>query len=179
MRRTSLILCVLSGIFIIGCAGKMYDRIEVPPSDEFTLYARGLSTDQQLEEAADRAAVLNARNELASALEVHIKSLTKSATEQVGINQDAELNRMFTEAIKATVDQTLNFSVLHDAKQTIWDKRVPGWRAEVVYKIDLTVANRNLLDNVKERQRLYERLRSGELWQELEDEIERQRATSE
>jgi len=168
------------GILLIGCAGtKPPDRIVVPRSDEFTLYARGLSTDQTNEELADNAAVLQGRNELAASIETHIRSLTKQAREQVGAGDESELNSLFSQAIKATVDQTLIISVVHSAAVTRWDTRANAFRAEVVMKIDLSAVNLSMIDNLKQRQLLYQRLRTGNLFLELEEEIEKGRTTPE
>jgi|TARA_Y100000310_G_scaffold59576_1_gene54968 hypothetical protein len=190
MKRKYTIIGIILVSFIVGCATKPEiippitppsrpitppKRVEVPPSDEFTLYARGLSTGMMREEDADRRAALSARNELATSIETHIKSLTKDAMEQIGMGKDADLTSLFSSAIKATVDQTLRFSVLHSAKPTIWDERMNGFRAEVVYKLNIGPINEQMLDNIKQRKNLYEQFRASELFNELEDEIEKQR----
>jgi len=126
-----------------------------------------------VEEEADISAGLNARNELATSIETHIKSLTKRAREQIGIGKDAELNSQFSEAIKQTVDQTLNFSTQCDAATTVWDKERNGFRAEVCYKIEVGPVNARMMENIKERKMLYERFRTSELFRELEDEIQK------
>jgi len=160
-------------LLIVGCAST-YTRLVVPKSDEFTVYARGLSTDQLIEEEADAAAVLNARNGLASNIETHIKSLTKRAREQVGIGKDAELNSQFSGAIIATVDQTLNFSSEYSVNPTVWDKKKNGYRAEVIYKINTGPVNKKMMENIKKRKNLYERFRTSELFRELENKIEKE-----
>ena len=163
------IVSILAILMLIGCASNK--PIDVPPSDEYTLYARGLSTTLGIEGNADRQAILMARNELASAIETHITSLTKTASEQVGIGNDSELNDLFSQAIKATVKQTLEFSVLHSAKPT---KKVKGaYRAEKVYKVNIGPINEQMMENIKKRQNLYERFRTSELFNELEEEIEK------
>lgn len=175
MQRKYMLIVIMVGLFIVGCTPPP-TRIEVPPSDEYTIYARGLSTDQRVEEEADAAAVLEARNELAASIEAHIKSLTKRAREQIGIGKDAELNSQFSKAIKQTVDQTLNFSTLYKAAETRWDKKRNAFRAEVIYKIDIGPVNNRMMENIKQRQNLYERFRTSELFKELEEEIEKEKS---
>ncbi|MBC8487292.1 MAG: LPP20 family lipoprotein [Bacteroidetes bacterium] len=165
------IASILAILLLVGCASSP-KRLVTPPSDEYTLYARGLSTDQLVEEEADAAAALNARNELAASIENHIKSLTKRAREQIGIGKDAELNSQFSQAIKQTVDQTLNFSTLYKSAETI--KKRNAFRAEVIYKIDIGPVNKRIMENIKQRQNLYERFRTSELFKELEEEIEKE-----
>lgn len=174
MRKTIQFLGLLSIVAMLGCAGS---RIPLPKSDEFTLYARGLSTDQTKEENADAAAKMVGRNELATMIQVHIRSLTKQASEQVGIGKNSELNSLFSQAIKQTVDQTFSGSTLHDAAVTKWVRRLKAYRAEVVMKIDTGPVNEQMLDNIKQRQRLYERFRTSALFKEMEEEIEKQRAS--
>jgi uncharacterized lipoprotein NlpE involved in copper resistance len=171
--RKVIVISVAAILLLMGCASTHPERLEVPASDEFTLYARGLSTDQLIEEEADAAAVLNARNELASAIEAHIKSLTKKAREQIGVGKDAELNSQYSSAMKQTVNQTLNFSTLYKAHTTVWDKKVNGFRAEVIYKVNIGPISQKLMENIKQRQNLYERFRTTDLFDELEKEIEK------
>ncbi len=167
-----LLISISAIILLMGCAAKQPERLVVPQSDEFTLYGRGLSTDQLIEEEADAAAALSARNELATSIEAHIKSLTKRAREQIGFGEDAELNSQFTSAMKQTVNQTLNFSTLYKAHTTVWDKKVNGFRAEVIYKVNIGPINQKMMENIKQRQNLYERMRTSDLFQELEEEIQ-------
>ena len=89
-----LIVSMVAILLLIGCASTTKvvpsrqtrpaitpKRLVTPASDEYMLYARGLSTDQLVEEEADRAAILRARQQLAATIETHIKSLTKQARE--------------------------------------------------------------------------------------------------
>lgn len=173
MRKMSQFLGLLSMIVMVGCAGT---RLRPPQSDEFALYARGLSTDQTNESMADAAAQLNGRNELATTITAHIKSMTKQASEQVGIGKDSELNSLFSQAIVQTVDQTLVGSTVYEAAVTKYVRRLKAYRAEVIMMIDTGPVNEQMLDDIKERRKLYERFRTSELFKEMEAEIEKQRA---
>ena len=181
-----LIVSMVAILLLIGCASTTNGvpsrqprpaitpkRLVTPASDEYMLYARGLSTDQLVEEEADRAAILRARQQLAATIETHIKSLTKQAREQVGIGRDAELNSQYSNAVKATVKQTLNITVPFKAAETRWDENRNGFRAEVIYKVDIGPVNKSILENIKQRKNLYERFRTSELFKELEEEIEK------
>lgn len=170
MRKVSQFLGVLGIIFMAGCAGTQPPSgLTVPPSDASTLYARGLSTTLLVEEAADNAAALRARNELATMIEAHVKSLTKQASEQIGIGKDAELNSAFSEAIKQTVNQSLNFSSQYQKAPTTWVKRLGAYRAEVIYKVNIGPINDQLMENIKARKNLHERFRTTGLYDELEE----------
>ncbi len=160
-------------LLLIGCASAP-KRLVTPASDEYTIYARGLSTDQEIEEEADRAANLNAREELSASIESHIKSLTKRAREQIGLGKDAELNSQFSVAIKSTVNEALGFSVPFKTAETRWVKRLNAFRAEVIYKVDIGPLNQRMLENIKQRKNLYERFRTSELFNELEEEIDKE-----
>ena len=169
------IVSILAVLLFVGCATTSM-RLMTPPSDQYTLYARGLSTDQMVEEEADEVAILNARNQLAATLEARLKSLTKRAREQVGIGKDAELNSQYSIAIKQTVDQALNFSSPHAIAETKWVKKLNAYRAEVIYKVQIGPAKEQMMENIKQRKKLYERFRTGELFKELEKEIDKERA---
>lgn len=173
MRKVSQFLGVLSIVIMVGCAGTQPRvALTVPQSDQSTLYARGLSTTLMVEEAADNAAALRARNGLAGIIEAHVKSLTKQASEQIGIGKDAELNSSFSEAIKQTVSQSLNFSSVYQKAPTVYDKRLGAYRAEVIYKVDIGPINDQIMENIKARKNLYERFRTTELFEELEAETQ-------
>ena len=173
MRKVSQFLGVLSIMILAGCAGTQPPPgLTIPQSDQSTLYARGLSTGLVREEAADRAAVQRAREGLAAMIEVHVKSLTKQASEQIGIGADAELNSTYSEVIKSTVSQSLNFSTPFQRAPTVWDKRTNAYRAEVIYKIDIGPINDQIMENIKARKNLYERFRTTDLFKELEAETQ-------
>ena len=168
LLTTSLVLMT-----VIGCAaGIVKQRVKAPLSDQYTLYARGVSDGLRMESASERQAQLDARNNLATSIENHIKSLTKSASEQIGLGKDSELNSMFSQAIKQTVNQTLNFSIIHEGPITTKKKGI--FRSEVVVKIDLSPVNQEMMENLKQRKRLYERFRTSNLFKELENEIDTQ-----
>ena len=173
IKQQLLTICLALMTFI-GCAGGIKGivkhNVTTPASDQYTLYARGVSEGLMRENLSERAAQENARNELAASIQTHLKSLTKSASEQIGIGKDAELNTMFSEAIKQTVNQVMDFSTVHDGPVTTEKKGV--YRSEVVYKLDLGPANQEMMENLKERKRLYERFRTSNLFKELESEID-------
>lgn len=176
MKRT--IISILVILLFAGCGSWFASnqlRLVTPNSDQYTLYARGLSTDQMVEEEADEMAILNARNQLAATLEARLKSLTKRAREQIGIGKDAELNSQYSIAIKQTVDQSLNFSSQHAVAETKWVKKLNAYRAEVIYKVQIGPAKEQMMENIKQRKKLYERFRTSQLFQELEEEIDKER----
>ena len=164
---------VATFLFIIGCASNL-NWLNVPPSNDETFYAGGYATMPRQKESS-QSAVLMARQELASQIETHITALTKEAYEQVGIGKDPEINAIFSNAVKATVDQSLAFSVpnIPSISKNVKNNQV---RTEVVYKLDVGPVNQAMLDNIKERQMLYQRFRTGELFNELEENIEKERA---
>ena len=169
--KLQLITTCLVLMTVIGCAaGVVKQRVTTPASDQYTLYARGVSDGLRTESTSQRQAQLDARNNLATSIETHIKSLTKSASEQIGLGNDSELNSMFSQAIKQTVNQTLSFSLIHEGPVTTEKKGI--FRSEVVVKLDLGPVNQEMMENLKERKRLYERFRTSNLFKELESEID-------
>jgi len=169
--KLQLLTTCLALMTIIGCAaGVVKQRVTTPASDQYTLYARGVSDGLRMESASQSQAQLDARNNLATTVENHIKSLTKGAVEQIGLGKDSELNSMFSQAIKQTVNQTLNFSLVHEGPVTTQKKGI--YRSEVVVKIDLGPVNQEMVESIKERKRLYERFRTSNLFKELESEID-------
>ena len=173
IKQQLLTIC-LALLTFIGCAGGIKGLVKhnvtTPASDQYTLYARGVSTGMQAEWLSEKDATTKARQELATSINNHIKALTKSATEQIGLGKDSELNTMFSDAVKQTVNQSLDFSLIHEGPVTT---EIKGeFRSEVVIKLDLSPVNQEMMENIKQRKRLYERMRTSNLFKELESEID-------
>ena len=111
-----------------------------------------------------------AQQRMAGFIDTHVKGLTKRAREQIGLGKDAELNSMFSQATKATVNQSLKFMTVYGNYKTTGSSK-KGYKTVVWGKLNCGPINDEMMENLIIRQRLNERLRTSQLFTELEDEI--------
>jgi hypothetical protein len=138
-----------------------------PPQDDGMVYGTGTATSRDMQMSKDKAAHA-ARLNIASNLESHFTSLTKRFQEEVGTDVDAQYLEQFTQASKDVVDQTLSGVEQVDLKMS-----AEGgiFRVYVLLKLDLEAANNRLLEKVKQNEELLTRMRSTEVFQELESTV--------
>ena len=167
MKRIQIVITLASLLFlIVGCAGTIKD----PQSDQYTLYAKGISEGQMDIANSEEDAWILAQQRMGGFIDTHVKGLTKRAREQIGLGKDAELNSMFSQATKAVVDQQLRFMTVYGNYKTTGSSK-KGYKTVVWGKLNCGPINDEMMENLKKRQRLYERFRTSQLFTELEDEI--------
>ncbi|KAA3613750.1 MAG: hypothetical protein DWQ05_15850 [Calditrichaeota bacterium] len=177
MRRFySLFLIVIAAALLIGCGGpKAMTDVggDVPEwfleskSDPNYLLATNTAVSRDMQMAIDKAST-GARAEIGRQAEVRISGLQKRFDEEVGVNDDAELLQMFTQASKTVVSTSLSGSRI--AKKTV-KKDGQFWRAYILIEYPIGAANQALMEQLKSNKRLYTRFRASETFKELEDEV--------
>lgn len=175
-------LAVILGLVVIyvGCGGSKHNlpattEGEEPewytnvPEDPNILFAAKTATSRDKQLAVDKA-VQDARAEIAKQLEVKIQGLEKRFTEETGIGEDSQLLDQFTKANKSIVNQSLIGSKIEKQK-TIKDGNT--YRAYVLVKLPLGAAKEALLQQIKQNEQIYTRVRASQTFQELDREIEK------
>ena len=138
-----------------------------PPTKKGFLFAPGTATSRDMQMAKDKAAHV-ARLDLARGLETHMTGLTKRFTEEVGTDTEAQYLEQFTQATKEVVDVTLS-GVSQEDLEMVNEGGV--FRCYVLLKLDLDSANQQLIDKIKQQEALYTRMRSTQVFQELENSV--------
>jgi hypothetical protein len=182
MKKVSLLVLLALTLGMLGCGGgapqpgtpeatlvDIPDWYSNPPTDPNYLFAAATAMSRDMQLSVDKAKQ-QARTDLASQLEVKVKGMTKSFTEEVGTNEDSELLTQFTEASKAVVSTVMNGTRVN--KQDI--KVENGiYRAYVLMELPLGAANAALMQQIKNNQNLYTRFRATQAFDELETEVEK------
>lgn len=142
-----------------------------PNAPQETLFARSANTavSQDLQVAVDKATT-GARAELGRIVETRVNALQKRFEEETGAGLDAQLLAQFTQATKLVVSTTLNGSRMKD-QRTVKDGT--NWRAYVLMELPMGAANAALMDEIKKNKDLYTRFRGGEVYKELDTEVQK------
>ncbi|MFH0882210.1 MAG: hypothetical protein V2A56_04420 [bacterium] len=138
-----------------------------PPTKKGYLFAPGTATSRDMQMAKDKASH-TARLELARGLETHMTALTKRFQEEVGTDTEAQYLDQFTQATKEVVDVTLN-GVTQEDLEMVNESGV--FRCYALLKLDLNSANQQLLNKIKQQEALLTRMRSTQVFQELEQSV--------
>jgi thiaminase len=140
-----------------------------PPQDPNYLFAAATAMSRNMQVSVDKAKQ-QARTDLASQLEVKVKGITKSFTEEVGMNEESELLTQFTEASKAVVSTVMNGTRVKNQ-----DIKVENgiYRSYVLMELPLGAANAALMQQIRNNENMYTRFRATQAFDELETEVEK------
>ena len=183
MRIVSLFVLVLFVVGMMACGGpkppvegtpeatlaSIPDWYSNPPQDPNYLFAANTAMSRDMQLAIDKAKQ-QARTDLASQLEVKVNGLTKSFTEEIGMNEESELLTQFTEASKAVVSTTMNGTRVKN-QEVVIDQGI--YRAYVLMELPLGAANMALMQQIKNNQNMYTRFRASQAFEELNEEVEK------
>ncbi len=175
----SLVVVVALALSTFGCGGSkpltqtridpMPEWFSNPPQDPNFLYAARTASSRDLNLAIEKATT-TARAEIARQYEVKVEGLTKSFQEEVGTNEDAEINQLFSQTIKTVVSTQLMGS---RAAKTSHVKDGMNYRAYVLVEYPIGAANQAFMNALKANQNMYTRFRSSESFKEMDDEVQK------
>ncbi len=145
------------------------------PEKEGYRYAASTATSQDQQLAINKAR-LDAAQTLASTVSSEMNGLVKRAQEETGLGMNSELIDRFSQ----TQEQVITTS-LKDWKVTQKEikeeksnnKRI--YRAYVMVEWDENVANKKLLQKIKDDEKLYTLMRTTELFEEMDKKVEKYR----
>ena len=134
------------------------------------------ATSQDMQLAINKAGV-DAGNTLASMVRSEMNALVKRVREETGREDDSELLDQFSQVQEQVVATTLqDWSV--SKKEVMREKNSKGkniFRAYVLIEWDEGAAQKRLLDRIKNEKDIYEAIRATELYEEMEDKVEKYR----
>lgn len=175
----SLVVVVALALSTFGCGDSkpltqtridpMPEWFSNPPQDPNFLYAARTASSRDLNLAIEKATT-TARAEIARQYEVKVEGLTKSFQEEVGTNEDAEINQLFSQTIKTVVSTQLMGS---RAAKTSHVKDGMNYRAYVLVEYPIGAANQAFMNALKANQNMYTRFRSSESFKEMDDEVQK------
>jgi len=188
MKKITLIMSVttLGLLLLIGCGGHApavtddLTEIADPFQDlqdmangfikDGNIAVVGVGTSTRQDIARDKARA-SAQAKLAESFETKVEVLKKKFTEELGSDMTNELNETFTNVIKTT-SKTVLFGAIENKAKYFKDNKTDMISAGVVLYVSPDVMNQSLLDQMKNKPKLYERFRASEAYKELEEEME-------
>ena len=177
MKRIAFILLVLTvGIGFSGCRSKpkmdsdksMFDYMQKEVAEileEGGMAAVGLADSRNTQLAITKAKV-EARKNLAQAVQVKIENLEKAFIEEVGEARGSEMNELFSSATKQITSQTLQGTVPKEQKYSVTDGVTTAY---VLMVLSPEIIDESLKNNSAKH--LYERFRASKAFEELDKEI--------
>lgn len=178
MKNNCVSTLSLFGILtlLFGCTGsntslQATDSGEIPewflnrPEDPNYLYSSTSATSKDMQTAVDKA-VQSARVEIGRQIEVKITAIQKRFQEETGIGNDAQLLDQFTQASKSVVSTSMS-GTKEKQKKIVRDGS--SWRAYVLVEYPLGAVQQSLKEHIKKQEQIYTRIRSTEVFKELED----------
>lgn len=187
MKRSLVLLLsvVVALSLIVACGGS---KKVVDPAKDMEVYAdpfqdlQDLAADiidaggiaavgqsqSQRQDLAKKKAVTDAQGQLAEIFNTQVERMKKMFQEEIGSEEDSEINEAFT-----TVTKVLTRTMLQGAitKQTKYmrDPQTKQFTAASVVAIEPDKVNLSILDEVKKsKPKLYERFRASQAYEELD-----------
>jgi len=183
----SLLICLFA-LSLLGCGGSKSTapaRTEVTaqtgpcpiwytvrPEDPNFEFGAATETSKDLQMAVDKAK-LSARAELAEAMNTLIQRLATDFREEIGLAEESEVLRKFTQATKGVVDQTITGSRVRETSQV---KEGTVWRACVLMELPQEIQGGAILNTISKDEEMYTRFRESETFKALDAAVKDKRA---
>ena len=155
--------------------GNMPEWFMNPPKKEGFRYNAGTATSQDMQLALDKART-SAATTLAGLVESEWNGLAKRAQEETGLGPDSDIIDQFSNTQEQIISKQLND--LYIAEQTVQDEKSDKgriYRAYVLVEFNEGAANERLLAQLKANEKIYNAIRATELFEEMEDKVEKYR----
>lgn len=149
--------------------------LETEKKEGFKLVSAS-ATSQDMQLAINKASI-DAGNTLASMVQSEMNALVKRVREETGKEDDSELLDQFSQVQEQVVATTLkDWSIAK--KEVLREKNSKGkniFRAYVMIEWDEGAAQKRFLDRIKNEKEIYDAIRATELYEEMEDKVEKYR----
>ena len=146
------------------------------PTKEGFRYASATATSQDLQLAINKAR-LDAAQILAGEVTSEMNGLSKRAQEETGLGPESHIIDQFSQTQEQVITTSLQDWKV--SKKNIYrEKNSKGnniFRAYVLIEWDEGAAQKRLLDKIKSEKEIYEAIRATELYEEMEDKVEKYR----
>lgn len=146
---------------IVKSAPEWYTK---PPSSDVYVYGVAVAQSEDMQFAVETAHSL-ARAQIGRQLEVKFGDLQKRFQEQTRVTEGSEMLQQFSNAYRQVTSEFITASRIKD------QRIIPGRGVYVVYamvEMPIGDANRAFIENLRRRETLYTRIRSTEMYRELD-----------
>ena len=186
-----VLLIIFSIFFILNCGAKKGPDLspEVSrktlknapewfidtPEKEGYKYTTATATSQDMQLAINKAK-LDAAQTLAGQVASVMNGLVKRAQEETGLGADSDLIDQFSQTQEQVITTSLkDWKVSQKEIQEEKSNNQNIYRAYVLIEWDEGAANKRLLQKIKEDEKLYTLMRSTELFEEMDEKVEKYR----
>ena len=145
------------------------------PEKEGYRYTTATATSQDMQLAVNKAR-LDAAQNLAGQVSSEMNGLVKRAQEETGLGADSDLIDQFSQTQEQVIATSLkDWKVSEKEIQEEKSNNQRIYRAYVLIEWDEGAANKRLLQKIKEDEKLYTLMRSTELYEEMDEKVEKYR----
>lgn len=125
------------------------------------------------QDLAKKKAVTDAQGQLAEIFNTQVNRMKKMFQEEIGSEEDSEINEAFTTVTKVLTSQMLQGAITKKTKY-MRDPETKQFTAAAVVAIEPDKVNMSILDEVKKgKPKLYERFRASQAYDELDQAMEK------
>jgi hypothetical protein len=189
MKGKSLIvaLAFMTLLFLQGCGGESKtvkvdneDYVEVKdPFAELTELANqiiedggvaavGQGTSKRMDIAEEKART-DAQGNLAEIFNTKVQRLKRKFEEEIGSNDDTEINEAFSNVTKTLTSKTLKGAIVK--KKKIIKNKKGQYITAVVLAVTPKTVDQSILDEMKNNKKVYERFRASQAYKDLDKEM--------
>ena len=148
--------------------------IDTPKKDGYK-YTTATSTSQDMQLAINKAR-LDAAQNLSGQVTSEMNGLVKRAQEETGLGPNSDLIDQFSQTQEQVIATSLkDWNVIEKEIQEERSNNQKIYRAYVLIEWDEGAANKRLLQKIKEDEKLYTLMRSTELFEEMDEKVEKYR----
>jgi len=183
-KRFYTLVAFALAVTIAGCGGTKKTGITPPASDKVIeaapdwflkipqdndfIFASATATSRDMQMARDKAGQ-SARLDIAKAVELLMKGVSKRFQEEVGQTESAQYLDQFTQASNSVVSTVLT-GVTMD--KSVMKEESGVFRSYVLMKMPIGAASQALLERIQKQDQLYTRFRSTQVFDDLNKEAE-------
>ena len=148
--------------------------MDIPSNDGFR-YETSTATSQDIQMAINKAS-LDASNKLAGQVKSEMNGLIKRVQEETGLGEGSNVIDQFSQTQEQIIATSLQDWKI--AKKEIQEEKSSTgkiYRAYVLVEWDEGAAQKRLLEKIKSDEQVYTAMRATELYEEMEEKVERYR----
>lgn len=177
-KLTILILAGFTMALMVGCGGSE-TTAKTSPYNELMKMARDMRKagavadvgqgQSKREDIAREKAQTDGRAKLALGLESKTQVLQKKFTEEIGSNEDTEINEAFSSVQKTMASTVLQGAFPEEERMVEKDGIITIY---VLMAIDPATFNKSFMDEMKNKPKVYERFRASQAYDDLKTEMD-------
>ena len=172
-----LATAIATAVLLSSCGGGA--KSTTSPYNELSKIANQMRKDGAItavgqgqskrEDIAREKSHTDARGKMSQSIESKVSTLNKKFQEEIGSNEDTEINEAFTSVQKVVSQSVLNGAFPEQERMVEKDGIITIYTLMV---IDPATFNQSFLDEMESKPKLYERFRASQAYDELKQEME-------